>query len=239
VTAIPRSTTLTYKKKTTNNNRVPFIITHNPTHPPVAQWLKELMPTLHRSRRMQKAMPEAPIVGERISRNLKQMLMPSSLPRPKPAEAEPAGCTRCTAKRCILCQEHLQQTTTFSSVRTGQRFQIRDHVDCKSTNVIYLIDCAKCHDVQYVGETGQTVSRRFHGHRSSIKQQGNSSTNDSSKRETLVARHFQGQGHTLQHLRVTVIEQVQEDNTNTRRKRERFWRHKLKTNYPEGLNVWD
>jgi hypothetical protein len=44
VTAIPRSTTLTYKKKTTNTNRVPFIITHNPTHPPVAQWLKELMP---------------------------------------------------------------------------------------------------------------------------------------------------------------------------------------------------
>ena len=25
----------------------------------------------------------------------------------------------------------------------------------------------------------------------------------------------------------------------TRKQRERFWRHKLKANYPDGLNVWD
>ena len=57
--------------------------------------------------------------------------------------------------------------------------------------------------------------------------------------ETLVARHFQKQDHDISHMKVTVIEQIRKDDTKLRKQRERFWRHKLKTNYPEGLNVWD
>ena len=121
--------------------------------------------------------------------NLRKMLMPSK-PTLKPHEPEQdqetEGCFKCT-KICNICKEHLNQTTTFSSVKTRKTF-IRT---CSSNNIIYLIDCAKCGSVQYVGETGNSLQNRFHHHRSDIK----------TNKNTLVARHFNGSGHTLADLR--------------------------------------
>ena len=242
VSAIPREQTLRYTKRPNNADRVPFVITHNPSHPPLAKWLKDLMPSLHTSRRMKLAMPKPPIVGERNSSNLRRMLMPSRPPAKK-TQQEP-GCFKCEATRCVLCEKHLMETKTFTSTRTGHTYHIREQVNCKSKNVIYLVDCAKCREVQYVGETGQTVSKRFHGHRSDIKRQPKTAPGlkDTIKRESLVARHFQSTGHSVDHLRVTVIEQITvtgQRADQVRVQRERFWRHKLKTMYPSGLNVWD
>ena len=62
---------------------------------------------------------------------------------------------------------------------------------------------------------------------------------DPNKPDSLVARHFQKEGHSVLDLRVTIVELMTSQDTNSRRARERFWRHKLKTNYPQGLNVWD
>ena len=245
--ATPRERALDYTNHDRGLSRVPFIITHNPSHPPLSKWLKDLMPVLHSSRRMKKAMPHPPIVGERNCKNLKSLLMPSRLPQPQPPHSQESGCKKCTAKRCVLCANHLQEGNTFSSVRTGSTYNIRDSVGCKSSNVIYLINCSCCAEVQYVGETGQTVSKRFHAHRSSIRSRDRTGTEERSpatsnttwRQETLVARHFQGRDHSLADMKVVVIEQINQDSAQVRKARERFWRHKLRTNYPQGLNVWD
>ena len=239
-----RTEVLEYKssKSKDSEKRVPIIITHNPTHPPLAQWLRDGMEDLHTSRRMKQAMPRPPMVGERNCKNLRNILMPSATPPPKPQNSDQeAGCSKCAATRCVMCAHHIVETKFFKSVRTNLTYQIRDKVDCKSKNLIYLIDCEKCKDTQYVGETSQTLQRRFHGHRSNIKnfKQSNINNNSQYKNETLVARHFQKQDHDISHMKVTVIEQIRKDDTKLRKQRERFWRHKLKTNYPEGLNVWD
>lgn len=42
------------------------------------------------------------------------------------------------------------------------------YLNCHSTNLIYLLTCAT-YGLQYVGETVQTLSSRFSGHRSGIK----------------------------------------------------------------------
>ena len=173
--------------------------------------------------------------------------MPSRPPKAQPPGDHPPGCRRCTAKRCVLCAFHLQDSTTFSSVRTGCTYTIRDPVGCKNSNIIYLIDCARCGSMQYVGETGQTISRRMHGHRSDIgtgdtpraADRPAVPTQDKYKRESLVAKHFQSNNHTVRDMKVLVIEQIREDSSSIRKTRERFWRHKLRTNYPQGLNVWD
>jgi hypothetical protein len=248
---MPRDSTLNYVSKKTKTERTPFIITHDPTHPPLDKWLKERMTTLHQSRRIKKAMPQPPIVGERNCHNLRRMLMPTKPPPPPPEPETPlqenqTGCHKCQSKRCVVCQQHLKQTTTFNSVRTGTTFNIRTPANCKTSNLIYLIDCDKCGDVQYVGETGQTLQRRFHAHRSNIgvdpskkKEQSKNTNSDFKRPDTLVARHFQSDGHSLQDMRVTVIETMRSDDAASRKSRERFWRHKLKTNYPDGLNVYD
>ena len=63
---------------------------------------------------------------------------------------------------------------------------------------LYFIDCAKCGSVQYVGDTGNSLQNRFYHHRSDIK----------TNKNTLVARHFNGSGHTLADLRRTAIEKI-------------------------------
>ena len=157
-------------------------------------------------------------------------------------------CHKCSAKRCITCKMHLEHTVRFCSGRTRATFRIRDVVTCKSANLVYLLDCNRCRDVQYVGETKQTLRKRLYGHRSKINARpstGNpvSKTAPKEAMETLVARHFQGPGHSIGDLRVTIIELIHHhqgrDSTYYRKKRERFWRHKLKTKYPDGLNVFD
>jgi len=190
------------------------------------------MPVLHSSSRMRKAVPLLPIVGKWNCNNLRKMLMLTKPPTQKPHEPEQdketEGCFKCM-KKCTICKEHLEQTTTLSSVKTKKTFSIEDHLSCSSSNIIYLIDCAVCGPVQYVGGTGNSLQNQFYHHRSDIW----------TKKNTLVARHFDGSGHTLTDLGSTAIEKIESLSLQTRKLREKFWRHKLKTHYSYGLNVWD
>ena len=339
VAAIPRSNTLTYKEKQPSD-RVPVIITHNPANPPMSQWLKDYLPVLHSSVRMQKAVPKPPIVGERNCKNLRRILMPSKLPAPaqptrcrnkdteqlpvvlrrqqelhqqlsnqtqqRPAlqqhdqplaqpvvqqptldsqlsspeqhKNEPSqqhssnillhqqadtpqgehhnqpcqqqqhnGCYTCTAKRCVVCQNHLLSTNTFHSVRNGVRHLIRSKMSCDSQNLIYLLDCAQCRQAQYVGETGQTLKKRLYGHRHNIlhytdykaSDDNTNSTSKYIKEDTMVAKHFNLPQHTIADMKCTAIEKIHAENTNLRKRKEKFWRHQLQTNFPDGLNVFD
>ena len=154
--------------------------------------------------------------------------MPSRVPALPAADNGEAGCHKCT-KKCIVCKDHLQETATFCSVVTGHTFSIRDALTCSSTNIIYLIDCQRCRKVQYVGETGQSVRARFYNHRSDIN----------TGKATLVARHFCSPDHNLLDMNCTAIEQINIRDPSKRKSREKFWRHKLRTNYPDGLNVFD
>ena len=232
VRLLQRTDVLNYIQPKKTHDRVPFIITHNPSHPPLDKWLRSHMTTLHRCRRMKKAVPLPPIVGKRNCANLRQLLMKSSLPSGSDkVKTQGKGCLQCMKVKCVVCKNHLQQTKTFRSVRTGQTFHIRDEATCSTRGLIYLVDCGKCGDVQYVGETERSLAERFYGHRYDIRHP--------STRDTLVAKHFNSTGHRLSDLRCTVIEVMRTGDQLRRRERERFWRHKLKTNYPQGLNVWD
>ena len=230
VGAIPRDQTLQYKDRHSKQDRTPYVITHNPSNPPLSKMIKGQMDTLHSSRRMKKASPLPPIVGERNCIALRGLIMPSKTPSKQQTEInKPNGCYKCSAKKCIICQQHLSTTTTFTSIRTQQQFTIRSHLTCQSTNIIYLINCNKCHNTQYVGETGKTLQNRFYHHRSDIN----------TNKDTLVARHFNSTDHTLTDLSVTAIEQMRQPSPTIRKRREKYWRHQLRTNYPDGLNVWD
>lgn len=272
VASLSRMETLVYKTKS-KTDRVPVIINHNPGNPPLADWLKEYMPILHSSCRMKRAVPEPPMVGERNCTNLRKLLMPSRLFKHKPGSiAAPIdnqnqplveqeiktdqtnqdqphsnkGCYKCNCKRCILCQSHLKESTDFLSATNKSRYTIRDHMTCKSTNLIYLIDCARCGRMQYVGETQQTLQKRFYGHRHNIKHFDPSTVIDPAelrdnerKQDTMVAKHFNEPGHSIIDMRCMAIEQIHVQDSNVRKRREKFWRHQLQTNYPDGLNVLD
>ena len=221
-----RTEALKYRPKTAST-RVPFVITHNPRNPPLRHILRDEHPTIHKSSTMRLAMPEVPIVGERNCSSLRNILMPSILPRRTMSSS--VGSHKCSAKRCVVCRVHLVDCNSFTSDQTGETFHIRDSMYCKSTHVIYLLYCSKCKDQQYVGETGQTLTARIVGHRSDI--------NTGAVEKCIhVVTHLNSAGHSLNDLRVFPIEQMRNSDKQSRRARERFWMSKLRTVYPYGMN---
>jgi hypothetical protein len=65
--------------------------------------------------------------------------------------------------RCLLNgRSGLQK---FSSTHTGEKIIIYCNANCKTENIIYLLEYVIC-GLQYIGETKQQLSKRFNGHRS-------------------------------------------------------------------------
>jgi uncharacterized ferredoxin-like protein len=55
--------------------------------------------------------------------------------------------------------KNIQCTQKFSSTHTGEKFIIYCNANCKTENIIYLLECAIC-GLQYIGETKQQLSKR-------------------------------------------------------------------------------
>jgi len=126
-------------------------------------------------------------------------------------------------KGCVTC--NYIGKVYVKSRTTGDLFKphIRNgkNVDCTTKGVVYCITCTCC-GLQYVGETKRSVHCRFSEHRYSIK-----------KGHTILAKHFRKTGHTVENMRLTVLELVEENNL---KEREDFWIRQLITPYPFGLN---
>ena len=107
------------------------------------------------------------------------------------------GTFPCDRPRCKTCElVHTIATLPYGADRS---ISIRGHHSCQSASVVYVISCtqAQC-DAVYTGETGCTLRERMNGHRSSIK----------NNEDTTVAVHFTHRDHSW---RVTVLERAPTD----------------------------
>ena len=57
---------------------------------------------------------------------------------------------------------------TFNSSTTGKSCKVKATVNCKTSNVLYMIECKQC-GKQYVGETENVLHIQMNGHRSDIQ----------------------------------------------------------------------
>lgn len=136
----------------------------------------------------------------------------------------------CNAPDCHTCKHHALMGSSFTSSTYGSSHQVKGLLTCKTKNIIYLITCIKC-NIQYVGETGRSLSERLIDHRSNIK----------NKKKTPIAIHFNTPGHsTLRDLKIMAIEAISDSHDPLRRRRqlETLWQTKLGTIHPHGLNAY-
>lgn len=94
-----------------------------------------------------------------------------------------------------------------------------------SSNLVYCITCQKC-GIMYMGETGNTLLTRLLQHIRSIK---------IARLPTPLVKHFQI--HPLRCLTITGVQTCATWTEGQRRRQERLWIEKLKTNIPLGLNI--
>ena len=57
---------------------------------------------------------------------------------------------------------------SLSSTKKQKKHQIKQPVTCKTENVCYLINCAKCYD-QYIRETSLQFHERMNNYKSDIR----------------------------------------------------------------------
>ena len=104
---------------------------------------------LQDSYRLRKAFPSLPIIAFRRPRNLHNLPVRADITS---KISDPPGTFRCEARMCKTCPL-LVTTDMFSSSVTGECFKLKLCASCRTSNVIYLIQCRRC-GLQYVGETG-------------------------------------------------------------------------------------
>ncbi|XP_078600510.1 uncharacterized protein LOC144875445 [Branchiostoma floridae x Branchiostoma japonicum] len=228
----PREDTLKEKGPTPPQERTVLVTTYSPHLPPLQTIIRKYWHLLQLSTRTKDIFKDSPLFAYRRNKNIKDLLVRAQIPKEDKnflKKFTPSGSFPCGRNKCSTCT-HIKKINYFTSHRTGERHLIRNHINCQSRNIVYLIQCKKC-GLQYVGETKQTLANRLNGHRSSIN----------TKKDTPVSAHFNLTDHNTADLEVLGIEKLRytghEDTTRQRRlQRESYWIHQLRTLHPEGLN---
>ena len=120
------------------------------------------------------------------------------------------GFHRCGDKRCNTCK-YGKFGNTIDITQKSTTFHIRQHITCKSDNVIYCVTCKKCL-AQYIGETEQELHARQRGHLSDIK----------SNKDLPYVRHFNQCG--IEHYTITGVEKLRNRDPHVRKARERYYK---------------
>ena len=114
-------------------------------------------------------------------------------------------CRPCLSRRDNLCCKQMVNTSIFTNRKTGKQYNILHKLNCKSSHVIYLIECALCNykHKPYVGKSEHPSNHKTNNHRS-----------DSKKKYSIpVDQHYGQPGHDFtKHARITLIEQIQNRN---------------------------
>jgi hypothetical protein len=144
------------------------------------------------------------------------------------------GFNYCNTKSCRYCPL-LNKTGSIKCPVTGRRYTCMKNVSCRSSNLIYCINCKRCNK-QYVGQTSLRLKNRFVHHLYSIDKE------DQSKP---VGKHFSSKSHEgIDDVEIFVLEFIKKPPTSqvggmVRDRVERRWIHLLRSIAPQGLNIDD
>ena len=148
-----------------------------------------------------KAFLNPTVIAHKCNASLRVLLVHSTLPHENSSGQLPAGIKKCNHPRCLTCSFLREGQTNYTFFTTKEARKITDSISCHSKNLIYLIECKRCH-LQYIGETKRQLSERFREHRRSILNHQQLSTT------TPVSLHFNQAGHSINDVRLIPTELI-------------------------------
>ena len=150
------------------------------------------------------------------------------------AATTPRCISKCPSLRnCHTCQHIQDQTRTVTFYNTNKTFDIRQSLNCNSTNLIYLLQCRRClrnkkTDYQYIEQTGRRIRDRLNGHRREIINRRSDTSG--------VAEHFCKPGHSVHDLQLLPLLQIHDTRESVRRGKEAYFIGLASTPSPNELN---
>jgi hypothetical protein len=231
VSKIPQDDALQYKKKE-QNLRVPFVLTFHPRLRQLGTALRKHFHLLQMNDRLKKAFQEPPMLAFRRQQNLRDVLVHTES-KGEDMVQDKNKVSKCHAPRCKCCQ-HVTESEEFEI--NGKKHTVRTGGDCKSENIIYGIQCKKCHN-WYIGESGLKLHNRVNGHRASIKRLQKGETLNTQMTDTGAAEHFFKEDHDFERdAEFFILEKGDWSLASDRKLRESFFICKFKTMEPLGMN---
>ena len=222
-TRIPREQLLIPRIKRESEQVTPLVVTFHPDLPHLTRILRDHQCVIDISPRLTEALPKCPLVAYRRPPNLRDLLVRAAF---KQQRETYKGNSPCQHPRCKACA-HIKTGTVFNSTTTGAQFRVKATADCGTSNVVYLIECRRC-AIQYVGETENALRVRLTGHRSDIKHR---------RIEKPVAKHFSLPDHSMEDLKLMVIEKIHREDSEYRKRKESRWIEMIRSRTPDGLNL--
>ena len=221
-TGVSREQSLTPRTKE-SEQVTPLVVTFHPDLPHLTRILRDHQCVIDISPRLKGALPKCPLVAYRRPPNLRDILVRAAF---KQQRETYKGNSPCKHPRCKTCA-HIKTGTMFNSTTTGAQFRVKATADCGTSNVVYLIECRRC-AIQYVGETENALRVRLTGHRSDIKHR---------RIEKPVAKHFSLPDHSMEDLKIMVIEKIHREDGEYRKQKESRWIEMIRSRTPDGLNL--
>jgi hypothetical protein len=220
---IYRSRLLQYKEKQ-KCKRTPCVLTYHPCLRNSFNTIRGHWISVEKNSKLSKVFPEPPMVAFKQPNSLRNLLVRAEMAKPNTTIGKSHSCGD---KRC-KCSKHMQHSSSYTSKVTGKQYKIFYTVNCKSANVIYILECSVC-GLQYVGESKQPFHKRPNGHR-----------NDLTKKTFLpVSQHSRLSDHSLEdfnRMKIIIIEQNCLWSDFQRENGERFWIKELRVLHPDGIN---
>ena len=222
-------------KEKKRSQRIPVIVTYNRTLPPLGPIINKHWHILQSDLKMEEKFSERPVLAYRRCKNLRDMIGSNTISNNKVVKPSINSgiCKPCLSRSDCQCCKQLIETRTFSSQITKETYDIRHNLDCKSSKVIYLLDCQKC-GAQYVGKSETPFKIRLNNHRKDV---------NNTEATLSVSKHFQEANHSFNRdAKFTLIEKIknhnisQKDMRRTLENHEDLWILKLQTLKPNGLN---
>ena len=223
ILSISREDLMTPKNRT-EDNRIRYILTYNPSNPDMRSITLQHIHLLARMRRN-------PITVEKIqfvyrkSNNIRNLIISGLVNRPKPPPFRCIPCRDTRKKSCKTC-DRINYTNTVTTP-DNVTLNIRGNFNCQSEHCVYCLTC-KCCNKKYIGESSQTVNNRMRGHESHIRNYHRHPHNP-------VAQHFGINLNTETSYNIEVLDQ--ETDKNRRLRLEEAWIFILKSMTPNGLNT--
>lgn len=141
-------------------NLLPFVSKFSPNDGDFFRVIKQNIKYLNGSGRMKRVMSDAKLIkSTRQPPNLKQLLTRSSFKSKGPFKV-----SRCTDRRCMICQDNLVTGTEYQFPNSSTPFKFNCNMDCNTKNCIYVMTCLGCNSF-YIGET-DSFRPRVNNHRS-------------------------------------------------------------------------
>ena len=234
---IPRNELLN-KVKTSNTERLQLTVTYNRTPPHLKTIIDKNWHILQFEPKLTESFAEPLILAFKRNKNLRDIIGGNKVFDNKKIlnvkKFNKGKCQPCFTKSINLCCKQLKTWSTFQSVFNKNTFRIRHNVTCKSSCVIYLMECCLCGKLQYVGKSKYSVNLRINTHRNDVWRTDGPPSD----------KHFQMPGHNFNtHAKFTIIEEVYNNSLSKLKirsmleHREDFWILKLQILSPQGLNI--